>query len=36
MNEPAIDLQEVLERVQDDKELLSELLDIFEGDDAQS
>lgn len=32
MSEEAIDVKEVLERVQDDKELLLELLDIFKDD----
>ena len=32
MNDQIIDLPEVLERVQDDKAFLSELLDIFEED----
>jgi len=32
MSEEAIDLKEVLERVQDDKELLAELFDIFQQD----
>ena len=32
MKEPAIDLPDVLERVQDDQELLLELLDIFQED----
>lgn len=32
MNKSIIDLQEALERVQDDKELLCELFDIFEED----
>ncbi len=32
MSEEAIDVKEVLERVQDDKALLLELLDIFEDD----
>ena len=35
MSEEAIDLKEVLERVQDDKSLLLELLDIFQEDYAQ-
>ena|SRR3989338_8438322 len=32
MNEEVLDLEEVLERVQDDKELLLELFDIFQED----
>jgi HPt (histidine-containing phosphotransfer) domain-containing protein len=32
MSEEIIDLNEVLERVQDDKELLNELLDIYQED----
>jgi HPt (histidine-containing phosphotransfer) domain-containing protein len=32
MNDDIIDLKEVLERVQDDKELLSELFDIYQED----
>jgi len=32
MNNDAIDIKDVMERVQDDKELLLELLDIFEQD----
>ena len=32
MSEEIIDLKEVLERVQDDKELLNELLDIYQED----
>jgi HPt (histidine-containing phosphotransfer) domain-containing protein len=32
MSEEIIDLKDVLERVQDDKELLSELLDIYQED----
>ena len=32
MNEPAIDMKEVMERVQDDRELLMELLQIFSED----
>ena len=32
MSEEIIDLKDVLERVQDDKELLSELFDIYEED----
>ena len=32
MNEQVLDLDEFLERVQDDKDLLVELLDIFVGD----
>ncbi len=35
MNEQVIDLVEVLERVQDDKELLLELFDIFTSDYLQ-
>ena len=35
MSEEAIDLNEVLERVQDDKVLLLELLDIFQEDYVQ-
>ena len=32
MSEPIIDLKEVLERVQDDRDLLVEILDIYEQD----
>ncbi len=32
MNEDIIDVKEVMERVQDDKELLNELLDIYQED----
>ena len=32
MSEEIIDLKEVLERVQDDRELLNELLDIYQED----
>lgn len=35
MSEEVLDLQEVLERVQDDKELLLELFDIFQEDYEQ-
>jgi len=35
MSEEIIDLKDVLERVQDDKELLDELLDIYQEDFVQ-
>ena len=35
MSEEIIDLKEVLERVQDDKELLDELFDIYQEDFVQ-
>ena len=35
MNDDAIDMKEVMDRVQDDRELLIELLQIFSDDYAQ-